>query len=130
MPKSRKIIGSVSFDSVLSAEATFARLPIDSRINGFVPCSILYTVSFLSPVASPRSSWDQILTLPFARTCVLCVRRCDTRHKLTAKTTIKWPFIPDIHAQTETLKAPRKWQFMADCTKIRQILADCTFFVI
>src|SRR5271157_2321330 len=47
---------------------------------------------------------------------------------MAAKTTIKWPFTPGIHAQTETLNAPGKWQILADCTKIRQFLADCTHF--
>lgn len=45
---------------------------------------------------------------------------------MAAKTTIKWPFTPGIHAQTETLNAPGKWQILANCTKIRQFLADCT----
>ena len=35
---------------------------------------------------------------------------------MAAKTTIKWPFTPGIHAQTETLNAPGKWQILADCT--------------
>ena len=44
---------------------------------------------------------------------------------MAAKESIKWPFPQDIHAQTAESRTTRKWHFLADCTKIRQFLAEC-----